>query len=586
MKAMSVVMCFFVILYMHTLAFGKTLFEVDFRNDQAGEQPSGWQDERQGLRPEATLVCDSENHGVIEIMNDGGWGSVQSLPLTMNPEQYNGLELEVERMDARSSLVLDLYAEDALNKKFFRCGRIYQPGLYIYDLKKVVPNTDVRAYGIQITLEGKKNMRAVLRRLRIFGVDNARLIDFPYVADFKHANGQRPDDWRGGHNNADIYCTHAGQAEITLGAEKDYGDVLSPVFAQTEAHPYERCVFEVSALTPEATMVAVLQEEREAARHFMLLDKISVPGRYQVEIGNVLRFHKVAQFSIKLWLTGKAKQSRAVLNDFEVLQSRLSTASAAILSGGPESSEQSITVGIERRVYEDFDNLQKIKLVSADLEKKLAAQGDLPVKCVTANERELLAAYRQGEVDMLVSYREFFMRCAQAGFLRPALTAQRGGQTGQVCGLYVRAGDPVSRLDSLHAAKVGVTSERAKNELEKYIGRTRPGMAFAHYFKQVIVLDNVRDALLELQLKKVDAIAEFEYSEAIAKNLGIELKRIAEMSRLENSALYVRTSRNVKKNSQMERMLRFLEGADTASEYAPFFERFGIERLIRVPERH
>ncbi|MBN1594902.1 PhnD/SsuA/transferrin family substrate-binding protein [candidate division FCPU426 bacterium] len=727
----------------------------------SGEQPGNWLDQDQGLQPAAEAYYNETGEQLVACLaGSEGWGTIRSKVMILDVVEVDSLEIEVAALESGAKLVIDLYSRGP-NEQIYRCERIFTPGVYQYNLKQILRKAGQIAFGVQLTIEGQKGMKACkahISRLRIITADNDNVFTADYHESFAGPAGQTPRYWRSGHNNAFITCRKNKSARLVLGPDKNYGDVISPIFDNEGKNKFTAFSLQITGISARTYLDVVLQEEKDSYRDIALFRNIARSGRYLKNIQSILDQHHITRFSIKIWINGLPEQSTAFISAFEMMSEKnpektpgqpfiqvaalgikinektvagktaakkdlwqyvfkgkngaqpeewwdatnnrdfntemtysdsppaaeillgpdnywgkvlsprlqcdfakypiLECAIVAVSPGTswrlgvqeiggsqlrhwflqdqltdktgkfvydcsqltqlqagdvfkieiilenrsyvaqsplpaarvhkkkepplpPETNPDTIVIGVEQRVYEDFGNFQevqsRVRHLQAGMQKKLA----LPLKIIGFSNEDLRSAYLRGRVDILLSYEEEYAQFQRPGQLESFLTLARQGAKSQACGLYVHPKSGIHTPENLRGHRLAYSSSTVVAKVTEYF-YTNPDPGYQPaFFRELMHENNARNLVLALQLRKTDAIAEYEYIEKIAADLNVHLRCIGKSAAQPHACAYMRVSRNPDKNQAILKLRDLLLHLHDDPGNKEFLDFFGISALVK-----
>lgn len=599
----SALIMFSLLLIFPKMVAGKELI-LDFKNNSPGQQPPGWLDQDQKIEPAADIAYDTNGkYAVISAENEIGWGTVRYPIKEINLKEFDMIEIDVKHLNQDTSLVVDLYTYSSKNE-VLRCGRIFDPKNYTYRISHMVSKIPDASYGIQLTVEGGLNRGrygAVIGGIRIYALDNIdlQLISTEYTANFKQGEGRVPKYWRSDHNNASIRCRKDGKAEVTLGKKQSFGDVITPIFAYDTNIRGEKIVIDITDLNSDTYLDVVLQEEEEVVvegnfRNIEIYKNISRIGHYEIKIGALLDEYKFSKYSIKLWINGVPGKSQVLLGDFklkfqsdinmlgleQLLNNKKPIQSPRVLRHPPETNSDKINIGVEKRIFEDFGNIQEVQRILRNLEKHMKNEIQMPLHITPYDALELQDAYQRGEVDIILSYQGYFAKCHKAGQIKPWLTIVRQGKTKQACCLYVKIDSSFGKPPDVKGKIIGYTQDNIIRNIIKYLYPELVCFDAGKYFKGMVHEKNVRNLLLALPFQRIDAIVEMEYIEQIANKMEVELIKIGKTNDVEHTAALLRKSKNPKKNREIIKLANLLMEYHKLPESRTFMDYFGVEKIV------
>ncbi|MBN1596486.1 PhnD/SsuA/transferrin family substrate-binding protein [candidate division FCPU426 bacterium] len=722
----------------------RELAKLLYAGGEPGTQPDIWLDQDQGIKPTASVFyAQNREQLTLVLENDSGWGTIRSQNLQLDLAAADFLEIRFSQMEADGKLVVDLVLEKPL-QGVFRCERLFLAGEYRYNLKQVLKVDGPVEFSVQLTIEGRQGSKMSLEKLVIIAADNDNVFGGDYHEKFMDFTGRTPRYWRSGHNNATLSVKKGGGGTLALGAEKKYGDVISPVFENTGPQKYGEVRLQIGQISTGAYLDVVLQEEESAYRDLMLFKRITRPGLYAKKIDSLLYQHSLARFSIKIWINGAPGQSQAVIRAFdlnrinrppadstspylqigfigikggektywqerfnvkngeqpqnwwdgtnnldfnaeiinalgddhaEVSMAKRNTWGKVLspnlqcdfakypelvvhitgLSPGtkwrlglqemnsanwrhwflqdeavsktgiftydcsrltqlgaddifrleiilenpkyieglktktvpaendpsgvkpPEPRPNVIAIGIENRMYEDFGSIQEAQALTRHLQAVIQKGSALPIKVYNYSAEDLRLAYQRGGVDILLSYREAYQQYHRRGQLAPFLTIARKGEKKQSCGLYVRAESGFDKSADLRGRRLAYSENQVRTNLQDIF----PALAAPAFFSEMTHEKNVRNLIFALQMQRTDAVAEFEFIEQIAQEMGVSLRCLERSTPRPNAFAYARTSKNPEKNKEIQKIQKIILDATADPENGDFIKFYGIDAFVR-----
>jgi ABC-type phosphate/phosphonate transport system substrate-binding protein len=255
----------------------------------------------------------------------------------------------------------------------------------------------------------------------------------------------------------------------------------------------------------------------------------------------------------------------------------------------PEKYQDKIIIGVETRLYSEFESLQEVLLKTAHLKEYLEKQVELSIEWKFITAPALRMAFKDGELDIFVSYGADVKEYYRSNIIKPVLTAQTHFKDSQQCCLIIRENDTISKCSDLRGKKLGYSNDKLIAKLKTYFFNDQTGFAPANYFARSIRFKNSQASLIALQLGDVDAVVEFEFALDIYAKMDHmseqDIKVLALSPARPNVPIFRKLSKSVQKNRQMNKIIEALGKYHLEPGSKPVLEQLGIDRFIPYQEQ-
>lgn len=257
----------------------------------------------------------------------------------------------------------------------------------------------------------------------------------------------------------------------------------------------------------------------------------------------------------------------------------------------PDKNPRKIVIGVDSALSN-----QKQAGLKIDLDYLLAflnKRAKFPVVKRMLGSEELKKQFLLGEIDILVSYNEYYYELYQRDLVQPAIMIRSQGKPTFKYYLYVSQDSVVANKEQLKGRRLGcLTSEKMKY-LKTIMYPDLPAFDESKYFSRIITFQTPMEAVLALQMGTVDALLgreqEYRLSEKHGGTQGIkihgELKSIASSRPMPNIPVLVKQLGDKKKKAGFARIVKILLKAHQTQELQESLNKMGIDRIIPFQEK-
>lgn len=206
---------------------------------------------------------------------------------------------------------------------------------------------------------------------------------------------------------------------------------------------------------------------------------------------------------------------------------------------------------------------------------------------------DLKKQFLLGELDMVVSYNEYFYEFYQNGLIRPAIVIRSQGKPYFLYYLYVSQDSTVVNKKQLKGKRLGYLGGEKRKYLKTIMYDNIPEFNAAGYFDKIVAYSTPMEAVLALQMGTVDALLgmdrEYQLDAGDSQAQGVKihggLKIIAQSPPIPNSPVWIKWTGNEKKQAGLRRIVELMLLAHQTKRVRDILNKLGIDRLISFDEK-
>lgn len=256
----------------------------------------------------------------------------------------------------------------------------------------------------------------------------------------------------------------------------------------------------------------------------------------------------------------------------------------------PDKNPRKIVIGIDQALFGQTADR------TAELAEVMAAaneQAGMPVEQRIVGSEEMKKQFLLGELDIVVSYNEYFHEFYRNGLLRPAVVARSQGKPTIQYYLYVSQDSPVENKEQLKGKRLGCLNNEKIRYLKALLYTNVPGFDENRYFENIIVFSTPMEAVLALQMGTVDALLgrdqEYRLDAGTNGEGGVKirgaLKPIAASGPLPNAPVFIKRAGGEKKQAGLDRLAALMQTAHQNKRLQGVLNQWGIDRLVPFDEQ-
>lgn len=250
----------------------------------------------------------------------------------------------------------------------------------------------------------------------------------------------------------------------------------------------------------------------------------------------------------------------------------------------PDKNPKKIVIGIDRMLFGGKPEALAEVIAAAN------EQAGMPLEQRILESEEMKKQFLLGELDVIVSYNEYFHEFCRNGLLQPAVLVRSRGKTTFQYYLYVSQDSLIENQEQLRGKRLGCLNSEKTKYLRSFFYSDLPGFDENRYFSEIIAYPTPMEAVLALQMGTVDALLgrEQEYRLTTEKSgdwsvkIRGDLKPIAASRPIPNQPVFIRRDRAEKKQAGLDRLVAFVLATHQTGRLQSILNQWGIDRLTPI----
>ncbi|NTV51752.1 MAG: PhnD/SsuA/transferrin family substrate-binding protein [Candidatus Firestonebacteria bacterium] len=264
----------------------------------------------------------------------------------------------------------------------------------------------------------------------------------------------------------------------------------------------------------------------------------------------------------------------------------------AIAGTVPADRQKQILVGFEQILLSDAANPREARERVAAFQKYIEQKtGIALVGRAFDNYEELDRAFRQGELDAVVSSQGLFKLLYRENLAEPLLTAQVRGRDFQSACLLVRDSGEIQELGQLQGKRLGYIAMEDLEGLNRHFFNDNPKFKPEIFFKELKKIQQARVGVLALMVQDVDVLVGYDYMLKVAadvsreQNLPNPIRCLAQVSSIPNTPIFARKTLPPEKRAAVSRLETALLQADRDEAGKAFLTFFHFDCFSKFKEK-